>query len=546
MSDNKQLPPTGTGTADIVTRTKDRAGIDTPIVALDINPAGSEVLGTGDATNGMDVDVTRVSESHSSAATATWTSATAANSTLELDCTAYGTTILRLKSDGGTCSAGVYGVDVSDDGGTTWDASVSQAQDAGVNWSSTIITSAPLDGELTYFDSLAVALEIRLNTAGYTRVRVQLYQVITGTISLGVRLQGATIAGGPFGVYSVFPLTVHGDAADSAHTLPPVGVAGSDGTNARRLKTDADGNLQTDVLTVPADPFGTNADAASATGSMSAKLRSIAAVQLPAALAANGGLKVEGVAGGVAQPVSLATLPALVAGTANIGDVDVLTLPNVTIGTMAALVAGTANIGDVDVLTVPAPLNVSGPGSVATAQRVAQGFPAAIYYYNIVSQVHVNSANTVHWDLFNADAALVVRVLTIRQIPNITTAVTGIVFDWLLERTTAVGTGGSTVTAWLADLNDTALDADITCRSKPTGGATQSTDLFNYSLSSEETNAATIQIASQGGLELVPPYLGAAWGGKGIVLRQNQGLRCVQITASAAGNTGWLIGFTVE
>lgn len=171
-----------------------------------------------------------------------------------------------------------------------------------------------------------------------------------------------------------------------------------------------------------------------------------------------------------------------------------------------------------------------------------------IYVAMIPSQVHVAVANTVHWDLFNADATLVCRVLSIRQIPNITTAVTGIVFDWLLERTTAVGTGGSTITPWLPDTSNTALDADITCRSKPTGGATQSTDLFNYSLSSEETNAATIQIASQGGLELVPAPLLGAWpsSGTGIVLRQNQGLRCVQVTSSAAGNTGWLIAFTVE
>lgn len=172
--------------------------------------------------------------------------------------------------------------------------------------------------------------------------------------------------------------------------------------------------------------------------------------------------------------------------------------------------------------------------------QVPQG---AVYAYNIVSQVHVASANTVHWDLFNADAALVVRVLSIRQIPNITTAVTGIVFDWKLARTTAVGTGGSAQTAYLPDTNDTALDADITCRSKPTGGATEGTILFNYSLSSEETNAATIQIASQGGLELVPAPL---IGGKGIVLRQNQGLRVVQVNSSNAGNTGWLIVFTVE
>lgn len=169
-----------------------------------------------------------------------------------------------------------------------------------------------------------------------------------------------------------------------------------------------------------------------------------------------------------------------------------------------------------------------------------------IYGYNIVSQVHVAVANTVHWDLFNADATVVIRVASILQIPNITTAVTGIVFDWLLERTTAVGTGGTAQTAWQADLSATALDADVTCRSKPTGGATQSTDLRNYSLSSEETNAATIQIASQGGLELIPFAMMPQNGGPGIILRQNQGLRCVQITSSAAGNTGWLITITQE
>jgi len=167
-----------------------------------------------------------------------------------------------------------------------------------------------------------------------------------------------------------------------------------------------------------------------------------------------------------------------------------------------------------------------------------------LYGINIPSQVHVAAANTVHWDLFNADAALVARVLSIRQIPNITTAVTGIVFDWLLERTTAAGTGGTTLTPWETDTAGTDLDADITARSKPTGGATQSTDLRNYSISSEETNAGTIMIASLGGLEVMPDYLSDS--ARGIVLRQNQGIRCVQVNSSAAGNTGWNILFTVE
>lgn len=168
------------------------------------------------------------------------------------------------------------------------------------------------------------------------------------------------------------------------------------------------------------------------------------------------------------------------------------------------------------------------------------------YVYSIPSQVHVAVANTVHWDLFNADASLLVRVVSIKQIPDISIGVTGVVFAWKLARTTAVGTGGVVQTAWLPDLSQTALDADITCRSKPTGGATEGIILSNYPLHSEETNAGTIIIASMGGLELVPQAIGAPSRENGILLRPSQGLRCVQITNSAAGNTGWLIVFTVE
>jgi hypothetical protein len=169
-----------------------------------------------------------------------------------------------------------------------------------------------------------------------------------------------------------------------------------------------------------------------------------------------------------------------------------------------------------------------------------------VYNWLIPSQVHVSTANTVHWDMFNADATLICRVCSIRQIPNITTAVTGVVVDWLLERTTSVGTGGTSLTAWLPDLSQTALDSDITARSKPTGGASASIDLFTYALSSEDSDPSTVQVAMNGGVELVPQPILPIYGGPGIVLRQNQGIRCVQVTSSSAGNTGWLISFTVE
>jgi len=173
--------------------------------------------------------------------------------------------------------------------------------------------------------------------------------------------------------------------------------------------------------------------------------------------------------------------------------------------------------------------------------------PAHVYLYNIPTQVHVAVANTIHWDLFNASSSLLVRVLSVKQSPDIITAVTGVAFAWKLVRTTAVGTGGSAQTAVLPDLSQSALSTDVTCRSKPTAGATEGVVLANYTIHSEETNAGTIFLASIGGLELIRPN--ATPDGLnpcGILLRQNQGISVVQITNSAAGNTGWLIAFTVE
>jgi len=182
-------------------------------------------------------------------------------------------------------------------------------------------------------------------------------------------------------------------------------IAGQDGTNAQTIKTDTNGELQIDVLsiaagnnnigdvdvssiaagdnnignvdvvTVPANPFGANADAASATGSISAKLRAIATALGVTALdlgSGTGGTRTLRVFGDTAQfvggtgidtsatqRVSLATNVALPAGTnaigklsansgVDIGDVDVTSLP--------ALAAGTNAIGkllpsDIDVTT---------------------------------------------------------------------------------------------------------------------------------------------------------------------------------------------------
>lgn len=170
-----------------------------------------------------------------------------------------------------------------------------------------------------------------------------------------------------------------------------------------------------DVTTVPADPFGVNADAASATGSISAKLKFIASTGIPvtgsvavtnagltelaAAINASSQMDVNIAASGATVPVSNAGLTALngaisgtevqvdvltiAAGNNNIGDVDVASIAagdnnigNVDIA--SALPAGTnaigklaanngVDIGDVDVTSIVLPRNLIGPGQPGTA-----------------------------------------------------------------------------------------------------------------------------------------------------------------------------------
>ena len=169
------------------------------------------------------------------------------------------------------------------------------------------------------------------------------------------------------------------------------------------------------------------------------------------------------------------------------------------------------------------------------------------YFFNIASAVHVAAASTLFWDIFNASTTAIVRVLSIQHIVNLETAVTGVGFEWQLLRTTAVGTTGTAQTAWLADTGSPAIDAGITCRLKPGGGATASTALRTYFTHSEETQAGN-QFAGGAyrGMDVVPQMLVPPFGREGIVLRPSQGLRMNQETNSAEGNSAWLIGFRVE
>lgn len=123
-----------------------------------------------------------------------------------------------------------------------------------------------------------------------------------------------------------------------AATVPRVTLASDDPAVAALQIIDnciSGSEAQVDVVTVPTDPFGANADAASATGSISAKLRFIASTGIP------------------------------ITGTVTVGSHAVTNA-----GTFAVQVDGTALTRLTDIETNTDSGAIVGNGAAATAQRV--------------------------------------------------------------------------------------------------------------------------------------------------------------------------------
>jgi len=105
-------------------------------------------------------------------------------------------------------------------------------------------------------------------------------------------------------------------------TTQPISIDQTGNNNAVDVLTIAagDNNIgNVDIVTVPADPFGVNADAAAADGSISAKLKFLTS---------------NGIAGMTSLPAGSNAIGKLAANTGvDIGDVDVTSLPTIPAGT---------------------------------------------------------------------------------------------------------------------------------------------------------------------------------------------------------------------
>lgn len=157
--------------------------------------------------------------------------------------------------------------------------------------------------------------------------------------------------------------------------------------------------------------------------------------------------------------------------------------------------------------------------------------------------IHVAAARTTLFDIFNASGSgKIMRVTGVYIIPALV-AVTGVGQTYEVIRTSAVGTGGTTITPVSFDSANAAIPAQITARTKPTGGATTAATLQLINGSSEETTPYASMASI---LNHVPMGGTLSPGEVGWVVREGEGLKIDQTTNSAVGNVNIQIVFTLE
>lgn len=157
------------------------------------------------------------------------------------------------------------------------------------------------------------------------------------------------------------------------------------------------------------------------------------------------------------------------------------------------------------------------------------------------NSANVAAARTTHVDLFNAvGSGVILEVVGLFIMPTLA-AVTGIGLTWELIKTSAVGTGGTTLTPRAMDSANAALPAGITARSKPTGGATTNFILAYENTSSEETSTYATMASVLNHLTFTQ-MLDA----QSLIIREGEGIKLDQTTNSAVGSTNIQVIFIAK
>lgn len=177
---------------------------------------------------------------------------------------------------------------------------------------------------------------------------------------------------------------------------------------------------------------------------------------------------------------------------------------------------------------------------------------AAKPWYGYMTPRIAVGADKLMADLFLAAAAKIDLILRgLWAIPQLDTAVAGVLsarYD--LYRTSAIGTGGTAASSdsatrdvgggnfWKFDESMPALDANLTARVAPGGGATISRWLFPVEVATEETTASMGYLNQY--MNTIPVL---SDGGPKIIVRPGTGLLIKQGAVASVGAVGFLLAF---
>lgn len=174
---------------------------------------------------------------------------------------------------------------------------------------------------------------------------------------------------------------------------------------------------------------------------------------------------------------------------------------------------------------------------------------AAYNTYRVFVPNQAVGASLIYFDLWNpTTSGVLLDVYSVIPIVSGAVAVTGVVaVDLHLNRTSAVGTGGTAMTRngtsltamtlakMIGDGQD--LNGSVTGRLTPTGGATAGAVIAWDSYFSEETNAGTyfasLKDLVRRGYQDCPP----------LVVQQGSGISVVQGAVASVGNIGFDVIF---
>lgn len=170
--------------------------------------------------------------------------------------------------------------------------------------------------------------------------------------------------------------------------------------------------------------------------------------------------------------------------------------------------------------------------------------------YRLFCPAQASGAGAIYFDLWNhADSGLDLIVLAVIPVVSGAVAVSGtLAVDLFLEKTTAIGTGGTaatregtdptacTITNMVAPKSQD-LNGSVTARLTPSGGATAGAVISSVSVFTEETSAASYMASLnemvRRGVPDIPP----------LIIGKGAGIRVVQGSVASVGNTGFDVCF---